>query len=42
MESLANLGKILQDTTQDTVQSYKIVQEFYGILISSGKDPTVL
>ena len=42
MESVSNLNKILQDTRQDTVQSYKILHEFYGILISSWKDPTVL
>ena len=42
MESLSNLDKILQDARQDTVQSYKILQEFYGILISSWNDPTVL
>ena len=42
MESLSNLEKISQDNIQDPMQSYKILQEFYGILISSGKDPTVL
>ena len=42
MESLLNLGKILQDNRQDPMQSYKVLQEFYGILISSWKDRTVL
>ena len=42
MESLSNLEKILQDNRQDPMQSYKILQEFYGILTSSGKDRTVL
>ena len=32
----------MQDDRQDPMQSYKMQQEFYGILISSGKDPTVL
>ena len=41
-ESLLNLEKILQDIRQDPMQSYKILQEFYEILISSGNDPTVL
>ena len=36
MESLSTLEKILQDNRQDPMQSYKIQQEFYGILISSG------
>ena len=42
METLSNLERILQDIRQDPTQSYKILQTFYGILISSGKDPTVL
>ena len=42
MESLSSLEKILQDNRQDPMQSSKILQEFYGILISSGQDPTVL
>ena len=42
MESLSNLDKILQDNRQDPMQSYKILQEFCGILINSGKDPTEL
>ena len=42
MEFLSNLKKILQDKRQDPIQSYKILQEFYGILISSEKDLTVL
>ena len=42
METLSNLERILQDIRQDPMQSYKILQTFYGILISSGKDPTVL
>ena len=36
------MENILQDNRQDPLQSYKILDEFYGILISSGKDPTVL
>ena len=39
MKSLSTLEKILQDNRQDPMQSYKILQEFYGILISFGKDP---
>ena len=35
METLSNLEKILQDIRQDPMQSYKILQTFYGILISS-------
>ena len=42
MESFSNLDKILQDIRKDPMQSYKILQEFYGILISSRKGPTVL
>ena len=42
MESFSNLDKILQDIKQDPMQSYKILKEFYQILISSWKDPTVL
>ena len=42
MESLSNLEKILQDNRQDHIKSNKILQEFYGILISSWKHPTVL
>ena len=42
MESLSNLGKIPQDNRQDPKQSYKILQQIYGVLISSGNDPTVL
>ena len=42
METLSNLERILQDIRQEPMQSYKILQTFYGILISSGKDPTVL
>ena len=36
------MENILKDNRQDPLQSYKILDEFYGILISSGKDPTVL
>ena len=39
---ILNLEKILEDNRQDPIQSYKTLQEFFGILISSGKDPTVL
>ena len=42
MESLSNLEKILPDNRQDSMQSCKILQKFYGILASSGKAPTVL
>ena len=42
MDSLLNLAKILQDNRQDPMQSYEIVREFYGILISSGKHRTIL
>ena len=42
MESVSNLEKILGDNRQDPIQSFKILQEFYEISISSGKDPTVL
>ena len=34
--------KILQGNRQDPMESYKILQELYGILSSSGNDPTVL
>ena len=42
MKFLWNLEKILQDNSHDIMQSCKILKEFYGILIHSGKDPTVL
>ena len=42
MESFSNLEKILQDIRQDPMQSNKILQEFYGILITSGKDSIIL
>ena len=42
MESLSNLERILQDNRQNPMQSYKILQEIYAILMSSEKDPTVL
>ena len=42
MESLSNLETILEDNRQDPIQTYETLQEFFGILISSGKDPTVL
>ena len=42
MESLSNLDKILQDNRQDTMESYNILQKFYGIQINYGKDPTLL
>ena len=42
MESLSNLEKILQGNRQDPMESYKILEELYGILIGSGNDPTVL
>ena len=42
MESFSKLEKILKDNRQDPIQSYKILQEFCGILISFGKDYTVL
>ena len=35
METLSNLERILQDIRQDPMQSYEILQEMYGILISS-------
>ena len=41
MESLSNLEKIMEDIGQDSVQSYKILHECDGILISSWEDPTV-
>ena len=41
MESLSNLDKILQDNRQDTMESYNILQKFYGIQINYGKDPTL-
>ena len=37
MESFSNLEKIVQDIRQDPMQSNKILQEFYGILISFWK-----
>ena len=42
MESLSNIKKIMQDNRQDPMQYYKILKEFCRILISFGKDPTVL
>ena len=39
METLSILEKILRDNRQDPMQSYKILPEFCGILISSWKDP---
>ena len=33
MESFSNLDKIFRDNRQDPMQSYKILQEFYEILI---------
>ena len=42
METLSNLEKKPQDNRQDPMQSYKILQKLYGILTSSGKDPTLL
>ena len=42
IESLSNLKKIVQGNRKDPMQSYKILQEFYGIFISSEKHPTVL
>ena len=42
IEFLSNLEKILQDNRQDPLQSSKILQNIYGILICSGKDPTLL
>ena len=42
MESLSSLEKILQVYRQEPMQSHKILQEFYEILISSGNDPRVL
>ena len=42
MKFLWNLEKILQDNSQDAMQPYKILKEFYGVLINPGKDPTVL
>ena len=42
MESMLNLEMILRVYGQDPMKAYKILQEFYGILISSGNDPTVL
>ena len=41
METLSNLEKKPQDNRQDPMQSYKILQKFYEILICSVKDPTV-
>ena len=37
MESFLNLKQIVQDNRQDPMQSYKMLQEFFGILISSEK-----
>ena len=42
MESLSTLENILHDDRLDPMQSKKILEEFYRILIRSGKDPTVL
>ena len=42
MKFFLNLEKILQDNKQDPMLSYKILEEFYGILVSSGKEPPVL
>ena len=42
VESLSTLENILHDDRLDPMQSKKILEEFYRILISSGKDPTVL
>ena len=42
MASISNLEKILQDNRQDPMQSYHILQKFFGMLTGSGKDPTVL
>ena len=42
MESLSSLEKILQVYRQEPMQSHKIPEEFYEILISSGNDPRVL
>ena len=42
MESLSNLENILQDNRQDPLQSYKILQVFSEMLITSGNDPRVL
>ena len=33
MDCLSNLEKILQDNRNDPMQLYKILQEFYGILL---------
>ena len=37
MESLLILEKIVEDNREDPMQSYKILQEFYGLLICSAK-----
>ena len=42
MEYLLILEKIVEDNREDPVQSYKILQDFYGLLTCSAKDPTVL
>ena len=42
MESLSTLENILRDDRLDPMQSKKILEEFYRILIRSGKDPAVL
>ena len=42
METLSTLEKILRDNRQDPMEAYKILQQFYGMLISFLKDPTVL
>ena len=42
IESLSSLEKILQVYRQDPMQSHKILQEFYGIRLSSANDPRVL
>ena len=42
MESILTLENILHDDRLDPMQSKKILEKFYRILISFGKDPTVL
>ena len=42
MKFSSNQKKIFQDNRPDPIQSYEILKEFYGSLISSGNDPTVL
>ena len=39
---ISNLEKILQGNKQDPMQSYKILEKLYGILINFGKDTSVL